>query len=51
MDKIYIEEFEECICQRWICKTCSHTNIETTTLEDLEAVFCIECGNTFEIIK
>jgi len=51
MDKIEIEQFEQCTCYIWICPTCHHTNIEIEALEGLTAVFCMECGNTFEIIK
>lgn len=50
MDKIDIDEFEQCICWRWICN-CSTTNIEVTNPEEVEAVFCQECGETFEIEK
>ena len=51
MDKIDLDEFEEATCYKWLCKMCHTTNIEVTNKEDLEAVFCPECGNTFEVTK
>jgi ribosomal protein S27E len=51
MDKIDIKDFDEEAIYFWNCPTCDHQNeiYEDPYFE--ETVFCIKCGNTFEIVK
>jgi hypothetical protein len=54
MDKINIKDFEKgyLVAYKWKCNLCDTENHEfESNPKDLEVVFCIQCGNTFEIVK
>lgn len=52
MDKIDIKEFTKETCWVWQCPTCKTQSAQhRETMNGVEAVHCLSCGNTFEIVK